>query len=244
MKKSGKFFPGGGGGGDGGWSRGGKQEEEEKVKKEHFKLNYRYLDARARSGPTSGFEDPDKLSYLKFTDRRAQLLPTTNTGNPTMKPHIGQKKTLACTGRDFGIVKSESNTPSEYQEPPNGEWWGPFHPDFGTSTGDEHAVGMVQPTLHPKFREPIYKTGLTSLPKFLNWYNTDPRPLNKAAKVSLLLHTTAILLLRYYYCVLRNAYVHVFPHRILSFSTNTPDPDQHGSAHRIGTDVRRQWMDL
>jgi hypothetical protein len=62
MKKSGKFFPGGGGGGDGGWSRGGKQEEEEKVKKEHFKLNYRYLDARARSGPTSGFEDPDKLS--------------------------------------------------------------------------------------------------------------------------------------------------------------------------------------
>ena len=120
-----------------------------------------------------------------------------------MKPHIGQKKTLACTGRDFGIVKSESNTPSEYQEPPNGEWWGPFHPDFGTSTGDEHAVGMVQPTLHPKFREPIYKTGLTSLPKFLNWYNTDPRPLNKAAKVSLLLHCDAILLLRYYYCVLR-----------------------------------------
>ena len=157
-----------------------------------------------------------------------------------MKPQIGQKKTLACTGRDFGIVKSESNTPSEYQEPPNGEWWGPFHPDFGTSTGDEHAVGMVQPTLHPKFREPIYKTGLTSLPKFLNWYNTDPRPLNKAAKVSLLLHTTAmILLLRYYYCVLRK-----IPHRILSFSTNTPDPDQHGSAHRIGTDVRRQWMDL
>jgi fibro-slime domain-containing protein len=97
-------------------------------------------------------------------------------------PTIGDKRTLHCTARDLGISKSESDTPSEYQEPPNGEWWGPAHPDFGTAIGKKHATGMVQPTLGKDDRKPIYKTGLTSVYKFLNWFNTDTRPINKAAK--------------------------------------------------------------
>ena len=99
------------------------------------------------------------------------------------KPHIGQKKKMLCTVRDFGIVKSETDTPSEYQEPPNGEWWGPAHPDFGTASGKKSGgvPDIVQMKLG-KDRKPTYKNGLTSLPKFINWYNTDKRPLNQAGK--------------------------------------------------------------
>ena len=96
-------------------------------------------------------------------------------------PTIGDKQKFTCTARDFGIVKSESDTPSEYSDPPSGEWWGPAHPDFGSASGKKHAEGMIQPYLG-KDRKPVYKTGLTSMPKFLNWFNTDPRPLNKAGK--------------------------------------------------------------
>jgi fibro-slime domain-containing protein len=105
------------------------------------------------------------------------------------KPHIGMKKKWTCIGRDFGIVKYDSDTPSEYQEPPTGEWWGPSHPDFGTAVGKKHTVGMVEPLLGTSktgglgtFRKPVYKTGLTSVPKFYNWFHTDIRPINKAAK--------------------------------------------------------------
>jgi len=42
---------------------------------------------------------------------------------PTAKANIGDKKTLRCLCRDFGVVASATDTPSVYETPPAGEWW-------------------------------------------------------------------------------------------------------------------------